>query len=191
MATTTIRHSRRLSIALLAIGIILILGAALADLPVLYILGGFAAVFGVLMLVQPLVEIWPYEVRAKSPGGRTKGTYPVRYPGDLDIHDRKLWHVPTGRRISDLGFIAYRRDVENVEKLLSTSTPEDYHRPTGADQNPETTRYRQPPEPDPFLSGPGWGGAPQNPGGRDAPTPHRDTPPHGTSGEEPHVPFPH
>lgn len=191
MATTTIRHSRPLSIAVIVIGLLLIIIAALGDMPINYAIGGVIAIIGTLLLVQPLVELESYEVRSKSPGGMTRGTYPVRYPGDLDIRDGGLWHVPTGRRIANLGIGAHRPDVEALEAMISESSPDDYTPPAGADQNPESMRFREPPQPDPFLGGPGWGGAPQNPGGRDAPIPHgEDPPPHRAPGEESPGPFP-
>lgn len=114
-----IRYSRPFSIAFLVIGPLLVLTAALSETAINYVSGGVLTLLGLLMLVMPLVVISAYEVRVKTPAGLTVGTYPVRFPGDLALVGKKLWHVPTGRKIVMLGIAAHRPDVEQLQRVIA------------------------------------------------------------------------
>lgn len=173
-----IRHNRPFSIAFIVVGILLILtAAATGELPVNFFTGGVLLLLGALMLANAMIHISPYEVKVKSPAGLTTGTYPVRYPGDLALRGKKLWHVPTNRKIATLGIAAHKPDVEQLRRMIETSGQGDYRPPVGADQDPAQRQFREQPQPDPYLGGAGWGGVPQHPGSLDTPTPHGQTPP--------------
>lgn len=160
-----IRHSRIFAIAFLVIGPLLILFAVLNETPINYFTGGVLTLVGILMLFQPIAVISNFEVKAKSPAGLTLGTYPVRFPGDLAIAKNKLWHVPTHRKIAPLGIAAHKPDVERLQHIIAGS-----HGQAPAASSPH--EYREQPQPDTYLGGNPWGGAPQHPGSMDTPTPH-------------------
>lgn len=160
-----IRHSRIFAIAFLVIGPLLILFAVLNETAINYFTGGILTLVGILMLFQPIVVISNSEVKAKSPAGLTLGTYPVRFPGDLAVAKNKLWHVPTRRKIASLGIAAHKPDVERLQHLIVGS---DGQAPAAASPH----EFREQPQPDPYLGGSPWGGAPQNPGSMENPAPH-------------------
>lgn len=160
-----IRHARFFAIGFLIIGPLLLLFAVLNDTAINYFTGGIFTLLGILMLTQPIAVISQFEVKVKSPAGLTLGTYPVRFPGDLAIHNKTLWHVPTNRKITKLGFAAHKPDVEQLQRMIAGSD---------GDQPTETPPqgFREQPQPDTYLGGMPWGGAPQHPGSMDTPAPH-------------------
>lgn len=121
MNPMSIRYNRVPAIATLVVGALLLVVSALTAQPLSIFLGGVLALLGILMLVNPLVAIQNNEIRLLSPIGIASKRHPVSSPADLTIDGKNLRHVPSGKKITSLGF-AHGPDVTQLRSQLQDPT---------------------------------------------------------------------
>lgn len=118
MQPLDIRYGRAMAIAGLVVGILLMATAILTQAWISLAAGAVLTVLGILTLVNPMVRITSGEVQLRNPLGMVLKRYPVTSPQDLVIDGNALRHVPTGKRISSVGFGVNKEDVASLRAQL-------------------------------------------------------------------------
>lgn len=80
------------------------------------------AALGVLMIINPMIKVESHEVQVRNPIGMTLKRYPITSAADLALEGKPLRHLPTGKRITSLGFGANRPDVDALRGQLSAQS---------------------------------------------------------------------
>ncbi|WP_147599433.1 hypothetical protein [Flaviflexus massiliensis] len=124
MQPLNIRVSLPLAIGLVVVGVLLLVLAIFGDQTINYFTGTILTILGTCMIFVPTIKITRNEVKTMTPIGLTVGTYPVRFPGDLAIQNKKLWHVPTNSKILSLAFGYRKADIAALEaQIYGTAQP--------------------------------------------------------------------
>ena len=115
-----IRANQTIAILLVCLGVVSLAVGILAQ-SASVVVGVVLAVLGVLQLINPMVRLEPHEARVISPIGITMRRFPLRGPLDLVIDGKNLVHVPTGKRVTTLGFGVHQPDVEALRQVVPTA----------------------------------------------------------------------
>lgn len=115
----TIASNRFLAIALMVIGALLLIVSLLDQQWISVVAGAVLALLGVLTFINPLIKVEPDEVQVRNPLGMTLKRFPVTSPADLALEGKTLRHVPTGKRITSLGFGVHGPDADALRTQLS------------------------------------------------------------------------
>ncbi|NYF97557.1 hypothetical protein [Janibacter cremeus] len=119
MQPMTIASNRFLAIALMVIGALLLIISLLDQQWISVVAGAVLALLGVLTFINPLIKVEPDEVQVRNPLGMTLKRFPVTSPADLALEGKTLRHVPTGKRITSLGFGVHGPDADALRTQLS------------------------------------------------------------------------
>ncbi|EKA62845.1 hypothetical protein B277_00255 [Janibacter hoylei PVAS-1] len=115
-----IRANQAIAILLVCLGVLMLAVGILAQSASAAV-GVILAVLGVLQMINPMVRLEPHEARVISPIGITMRRFPLRGPLDLVIDGKNLVHVPTGKRVTTLGFGVHQPDVEALRHVIPTA----------------------------------------------------------------------
>ncbi|MFD1717837.1 hypothetical protein [Georgenia deserti] len=118
MQPMKIRNNRALAITLLVVGVLLLLTSLAAQRLVGILAGAVLALAGVMMMINPMLNIERGEVQVRNPLGMTLRRFAVSSPADLRMAGNNLQHVPTGKKIAGLGFGADKSDVQRLRYQL-------------------------------------------------------------------------
>lgn len=111
---TRIANSKFMAIACIVVGALLLVVSLGTGQAVSAVAGGILLLLGILQMINPQLVITADEVQVRNPVGMTLRRFPISGPQDLRFEDKKLMHVPTGKKVMTLGFAA---DAGDVEKL--------------------------------------------------------------------------
>lgn len=115
----TIKYNRILSISLVVIGALLLIVSLIGQQWVSVLGGAVLVLLGVLMFINPIIKVESHEVQLRNPIGMTLKRFPVTSPADLALEGKALRHVPTGKRITSLGFGVHGPDADVLRAQLS------------------------------------------------------------------------
>lgn len=120
MTPMSVHYSKGLAIPMVVVGALLLLLTLASGQWVSAAAGAILTLLGVLMLVNPMVRIDANEVQLLNPLGMTVKRRPVSSPADLRIEGKKLYHVPTGKKVASLGFGVRGSDVEQLRAQMTS-----------------------------------------------------------------------
>lgn len=119
MQPLDLKYNRILSLALMVIGALLLIVSLLSQQWISVLAGAVLVVLGVLTFINPVIRVESHEVQLRNPIGMTLKRYPVTSPADLALEGKTLRHLPTGKRITSLGFGVHGPDADALRAQLS------------------------------------------------------------------------
>lgn len=122
MTPTSISYSKPLSIVMVVVGALLLVASLFGPQWIGVFAGAVLTLLGILALVNPIVTIESTEVQLRSPLGFTTKRFPITSPADLRVDGKSLVFVPSGKKITSLGFGIDSADADRVRALVSGPT---------------------------------------------------------------------
>ena len=136
MPSLNVRYSRPLAITFIVLGALL----ALVSLGTKGVASGVAGVIllvlGVLQLRAPMVVVADGEVQLRNPLGMTVKRFPVNSLADLRMEGKSLMHLPSGKKITSVGFGFDKNDVAALRAQLSGQPLQQGQAPQGQPWGP-------------------------------------------------------
>lgn len=114
----SLHHGRPLAVSAIVVGVLLLLVGALTGGLLQVLLGVLLGTLGVFMVLNPMVVFEDGEAQVRSPLGFTVRRFPISGPADLRVEGNKLVHVPTGKKVSSLGFGVRKTEVEQLRAIV-------------------------------------------------------------------------
>ena len=153
MPSLNVRYSRPLAITFIVLGALL----ALVSLGTKGVASGVAGVIllvlGVLQLRAPMVVVADGEVQLRNPLGMTVKRFPVNSLADLRMEGKSLMHLPSGKKITSVGFGFDKNDVAALRAQLSGQPLQQGQAPQGQPWGPPQQGQ---PMPGQFPQGQQW-----------------------------------
>ncbi|MGO1739305.1 MAG: hypothetical protein ACTHYM_09910 [Actinomycetaceae bacterium] len=150
MDALDVRFSKPFTIAMIVVGALLLLTTFLSREWAVSLPGLLLLLFGLLALVNPMARVEQGEAQRKNLLGMTLKRFPIRSHGDLRADEKALWHVPTNKKVTTLGF--------GVDKNDAAAIRAQFGGPAGAPGQPAG----QPPQGYPQQDGSPYGQPPQH-----------------------------
>ncbi|MGC5615912.1 hypothetical protein [Georgenia sp. Z1491] len=114
MGALDIRFSKPFIIAMIVVGVLLLGTTFLSRSWAISLPGFLLLLFGLLALVNPMARVEQGEAQRKNLFGMTLKRFPIRAQSDLRADEKALWHVPTGKKVTTLGFGVDKADAAAI-----------------------------------------------------------------------------